>query len=88
MTQPRLDWNADVFLAPRDSHVIEATETRRLAGQNGVILARLQRGPCTNVELAKLSLKYTSRISDLRKAGYTIDAKRMPKGLTIYSLGG
>lgn len=88
MTQPRLDWNADVFLIPRDSHVTEPTEVERLAGQNAEIVRRLMKGPATNRELARISLKYTSRISDARRAGYVITAKRHPKGLTIYSLGG
>lgn len=85
MTQSRLDFSRDVLL-PRDSHVTESAEVTRLAGQNGEILARLQRGPATNSELAKLSLKYTSRISDLRKAGYTIAMTRVQGGLTIYEL--
>ena len=56
----------------RDSHVLEPVEQRRLAGQNLAILQALQRGPCTNRQLAGLSLKYTSRISDLRRAGYDV----------------
>lgn len=87
MTQSRLDFSRDVFLVPRDTHVTEPADVRRLGSQNAAILERLQRGPCTNVELARLSLKYTSRVSDLRKAGYVVDAKRMPGGLTIYTLG-
>lgn len=85
MTQPGFKFAQDVLL-PRDSHVAEPSEVVRLSGQNQAILERLRRGPCTNVELAKLSLKYTSRISDLRAAGFTITADRKPKGLTIYTL--
>jgi hypothetical protein len=44
----------------------------RLSRQCELILERLRRGPALNAELAEISLKYTSRISDLRKAGYCV----------------
>ena len=49
---------------------------------------RLQQGPATNVELAALALKYTSRLSDLRAAGYTITvtARDYATGRTVYRL--
>lgn len=89
MTQANFmdQFRRDVVL-PTDSHVSEPGEVHRLAGQNERILARLRSGPCTNVELAKLSLKYTSRVSDLRAAGFTIVAERKSRGLTVYSLKG
>lgn len=59
MTQPS-------FLFARDSHVTEPSELQRLNGQNRRILERLQQGPATNKELSEISLKYTSRISDVR----------------------
>lgn len=71
--------------APRDPHVA-AADTKRLTGQNAVILHLLQQGPCTNVELAKVSLKYTSRLSDLRAAGYTVVCERGQGGLNTYWL--
>ena len=52
---------------------MEATERARLATQCNRILARLREGPASNADLAALSLKYTSRISDLRAAGHRID---------------
>lgn len=59
----------------------------RLTGQNAAILARLTRGPVTNAELARdYSLKYTSRLSDLRAAGYAIKCDRLKDGLTRYTL--
>jgi hypothetical protein len=85
MTQPVLDFTASV--PPVDSHVLEPGEIRRLAGQNLRILERLQRGAATNKGLSRLSLKYTSRVSDLRKAGYVITAYQCHGGLTIYRLG-
>ncbi len=53
---------------PRDTHV-EREERPRLTGQNAAILVRLRQGHATNAELAAISLKYTSRVSDLRVAG-------------------
>lgn len=41
-----------------------------------------------NHELAKISIKYTSRISDLRKQGYRITCKRDGESRTfLYTLG-
>lgn len=45
---------------------------QRTQGQCDQMLQRLRAGRVSNVELAKISLKYTSRISDLRKRGYVI----------------
>jgi hypothetical protein len=85
MTQPRMNFAEDVIL-PSDSHVVEPAEVNRLASQNQQILARLKRGPATNVELAGISLKYTGRISDLRKVGHVITPERVKGGVTIYRL--
>ena len=70
---------------PRDPHV-QPQDERRLSGQNAVILDLLRQGSCTNVELARVSLKYTSRISDLRAAGHTVVCERHKGGVTIYRL--
>ncbi len=51
---------------------LEPEEKPRLGGQCRAILERLRQGPATNRELATISLKYTGRISDLRKSGYNI----------------
>jgi hypothetical protein len=59
MTQPDL-------ITVIDSHVTAPDEQTRLAGQSARILARLEQGPATNRELAEISLKYTSRVSDVR----------------------
>lgn len=72
---------------PRDPHV-SADDRPRLTGQNAAILERLRRGPATNRDLAEISLKYTSRVSDLRAAGYRIACERRPGGLSIYTLEG
>ena len=60
---------------------------KRLSGQNAAILSRLRIGPATNTALATISLKYTSRISDLRAAGHTIRCTRQyDSGVTFYEL--
>jgi hypothetical protein len=52
---------------------VDAREVKRLSKQCQLILERLQAGDATNMELSGIALKYTSRISDLRAAGYTIE---------------
>jgi len=44
-----------------------AAEIARFAGQVEMIFDRLLRGPATNRELSGIALKYTGRISRLRK---------------------
>jgi hypothetical protein len=62
-------------------------DSSRLTGQNAAILSRLTRGPVTNAELSRdYSLKYTSRLSDLRAAGYAIKCERLNGGITRYTL--
>ena len=61
-------------LMPRDTHVTEPCEIRRLSAQNAAILARLQRCPASNRELVEIAINFRARISDLRAAGYNIPA--------------
>lgn len=72
-------------LSPTDPHVA-AADAPRLSGQNAAILERLRRGPATNDELIRISRKYTSRTSDLRKHGFKITCERLDGGLTPYRL--
>jgi hypothetical protein len=72
-------------LAPRDPHAHPA-DRPRLTGQNAEILSILRRGPASNRMLASVSLKYTSRVSDLRAAGFKVRCERCADGLTVYSL--
>lgn len=67
-----------------------ATEKRRLSDQCARILYRLRQGLATNVELAAISIKYTSRISHLRKRGYDVRCESCDKktGVSVYSLHG
>lgn len=74
---------------PETSHAAEREINRsgRRVRQVDKILARLREGPATNAELAELSLKYTSRISDLRARSYVIECKRHGRGgITTYQL--
>jgi hypothetical protein len=65
-------------------------EAPRLSAQCAAILDRLKRGPATNQELARIALKYTGRISDLRANGHQIEivSRCRSTGLTIYALKG
>ncbi len=74
-------------IMPRDPRVI-AVEAVRLSRQSREILDRLERGPATNKELAGIALKYTSRTSDLRLAGYDVRVieRDHKTGLAVYAL--
>ncbi len=65
---------------------LDATESPRLDSQCDRMLARLQKGAATNVELAGISLKYTSRITDLRQLGHTIECEKRKNGMSVYRL--
>lgn len=65
---------------------IDPRDVKRVSGQNYQILQMLMSGPKTNQQLAQVSLKYTSRISDLRAAGYSISCERGSHGVTLYTL--
>jgi hypothetical protein len=89
MTQPTLFPIHGAELAPRVERTVAtgpAEDLPRLNGQCQAILERLRLGPATNAELSVISLKYTGRLSDLRKAGYVIDAKRCEGGIWTYTL--
>jgi hypothetical protein len=69
-----------------DVRSLTPADKKRLTGQCAAILARLECGSATNVELASMSLKYTSRLSDLRAAGHVIECERKAGGLSVYRL--
>ena len=74
-------------LAARSAPIDDQT---RLTGQNEVIYRLLAEAPRTNQELAAISLKYTSRVSDIRKwlkaSGGSITCSRIGGGLTLYTM--
>lgn len=81
MTQTEFD-----FDKPIEPICCEPADQIRLRGQNLRIFERLKLGPATNSELAGISLKYTSRISDLRRHGIAVRCIRLDGGLTRYEL--
>ena len=68
--------------------LFDKQEKVRLSRQCQEILNRLREGPATNRELSRISLKYTGRISDLRKLGYIIECydRNPATGLARYRL--
>ena len=74
----------------RVNKTVHLAEAPRLSKQCGKILERLKLGRASNFELAEFALKYTSRISDLRAAGYMIDVveKDHESGRRVYELKG
>jgi len=62
----------------------------RLSHQCQMIVTRLRRGPASNRELAALALKYTGRLSELRRAGYVVGIRHHDHttGLVVYELRG
>lgn len=73
---------------PATSHTAEHELNRsgRRTTQLDRILGRLRQGPATNRELAKISLKYTGRVSDARSLGHVIEVEQRGRGITLYSL--
>lgn len=75
-----------VTIPPIDPHV-DRRDVPRLSRQCALIVERLRRGPATNDELSAIARKYTSRISDIRAAGFEIpEPTRLGGGLTRYTL--
>ena len=81
--------DSNTSLQPIDPNAC-VVDLPRLRGQNLAVLERLMAGPATNDELARLSRKYTSRISDvrawLRPSGWTIRCERGNGGLNTYRI--
>jgi hypothetical protein len=84
--QPTL-WEQPAPIPVADPHV-PAQEKPRLMGCSQRILARLQRGPATNIELAKITPRYGGRLYDLKKAGvrWRIVERNYDTGVNTYSL--
>ena len=67
---------------------VDPIEKPRLTRQCQEILDVLRRGDATNKRLSEISLKYTSRISDLRQSGYPVYvvSRDHHTGIVWYSL--
>lgn len=88
-TTTRMSYEAGgVRIACGPRGALQPKEAERLSRQCRAILDRLRTGPAANSELAKLALKYTSRISDLRAAGYDVRlvSHDRESGLCVYEL--
>ncbi len=83
---PVAELRRDLAEIPTTDPNVAAPDHKRLAGQNLAILNRLRQGPATNRELAGLALKYTSRLSDIRAAGFAITCRDDGGGLSTYRL--
>jgi hypothetical protein len=64
----------------------QADEATRLAHVEARMIDRLRQGPATNVELSRIGLKYTARISEMRTRGYVIEADYVKRGIWRYTL--
>lgn len=79
---------------PKSPHLVDdrlpAEAKPRLSRQALAVLARLEAGPATNLELIPISTRFSARIYDLRRAGYVIDTDQGDKasGVTTYTLKG
>lgn len=85
MTQRLLDFAAGIQ-APHPS----GENPRRLSAQCAALLARLQQGPATNVDLSAIAMRYSARIFDLRRQGYAIEitSRDAETGVVTYELRG
>jgi hypothetical protein len=68
------------------SHVTPE-EMPRLSRQMRVILDRLKRGDAvSNWDLAKIAIRYSARIHQLREVGYVIKTDKRAGSLVLYTL--
>lgn len=67
---------------------VDAREVKRLGKQQREILERLRSGPATSGDLARIGIRYSARIEELRKAGYRIQIVKADhaSGLRTYVL--
>lgn len=63
-----------------------ATEQTRRTSARDKVLARLEAGPTTNLELNDLCFRYGARIHELRRQGYDIRGEAVGDGVFIYTL--
>jgi hypothetical protein len=61
--------------------------TRRQSGADR-LLAKLQDGPATNLELIHVVQRISGRVEDLRKRGWLIDCTKLQPGVFRYELKG
>lgn len=93
--QVELDRCVEVFGPPGRPRVVTpytlhaeavAAEDARLASAADRVLAALQEGPKTNLDLIHICQRISGRIYDLRQRGYTIDTDPLEPGVYRYTL--
>lgn len=69
---------------------VDPRESARLSRQSKLILARLREGAATNVQLARIGIRYSARIGELRGVGYQIEIieRNHETGVNVYALTG
>jgi len=71
---------------PTGPDLIPAEERKRLGESAQKVLGRLLAGRATNVELARIALRYGARLKELRDRGHDIRIVRREAGLNVYEL--
>ena len=87
MTQPALDFAAPVSVYT-EHRAEQRRETARLESAADRVLAALQQGPRTNLDLIHLCQRISGRIYDLRRRGYQIETACLEPGVFRYTLRG
>lgn len=64
----------------------EPAEAERRSATRERVLARLQEGPATNVQLLDICMRFGARILELRREGYDIRTKPRGGGIFLYVL--
>ena len=73
-------------LGSADMGQLDLLDSRTSKNQRAV-LARLQQGPASNVELNEICFRYGARIHELQKFhGYKISKKHSHDGVWVYTL--
>lgn len=66
---------------------VDVRDIPRLGKSSLNVLARLKRGPATNVELMEVGgMRFGARIHDLKKHGYSVRSERLDGGIWVYEL--
>jgi len=69
------------------AHAAElGAEAQRHDSARAQVLARLEQGEATNIELNRICYRYGARILELRRAGYPITAEPAGRGVWTYRL--
>lgn len=87
MTQGAMNFDAPTTVY-RAHRAEVAQEADRLASAKDRVLARLQQGSATNIELNAICYRYGARIFELKREGYPIVKEPEGAGVWRYMLTG